>query len=41
MHYPRRQGKIETDKKTKRKEKEQRRGTQEHLYKTGVGSGAL
>ena len=40
MHSSKRQDKCETNLKIKRKQKEQRHGIHELIYKTGVGSGA-
>ena len=40
MHSPKRPDKLETNQKTKRKQKEQKLVIHELLYKTGVESGA-
>ena len=40
MHSPKRRDKFETNQNKKRKQKEQKLGIHELLYKTGVESGA-
>ena len=40
MNSPKRQDKFETNLMIKRKQKEQKLGIYEHIYKTGEGSGA-
>ena len=41
MHSPKRQDKFKTNEKIKRKQKEQKLGIHELLYKTGGGSGGV